>query len=540
MKSGKYKYILLFITITILATIGLQIYWNLKNYKENKVQLVKEVQTAFDNSIEYYYVEDSKNDFLAFVDNDSIPNDDFFEKIKLDTVFRNHVSRMKDIKAPYPVAKDSFSKKSDSVGFSASNNFSMEISTTTETETDKSQIPQKIKDSIKIQISNALKKKDARLSKVEFHGNANKISSVHVFKGKKATDSVSKLKDLANRIVISMVQDSITFQKLSKAVDKELARKNIVVGYSLQHFKADTLFDKFEKDPKVKLPLSAFSGTNYLPPNQKLQISFSDPTLLILKRSFTEILLSLLLSLSIIFCLLYLLKTINKQKKIDEIKNDLISNITHEFKTPITTISSAIEGIRNFNDVDDKEKTNRYLNISGQQLKKLEIMVEKLLETASLDTNELVLNKEDINIVELIKANIEKHQVVAPEKEITFNTNLETLDCKADLFHFENAISNLIDNAIKYGGNNINVNLFQRGKQTTITIEDNGIGIDKTQREKIFDKFYRIPKGNVHDVKGFGIGLFYSKKIIEKHGGTLELIPNVKTTIFKISFPDAQ
>ncbi|RZK11004.1 MAG: HAMP domain-containing histidine kinase, partial [Flavobacterium sp.] len=207
---------------------------------------------------------------------------------------------------------------------------------------------------------------------------------------------------------------------------------------------------------------------------------------------------------------------------------------------PITTISSAIEGIRNFNDVDDKEKTNRYLNISGQQLKKLEIMVEKLLETASLDTNELVLNKENINIVELIKSNIEKHQMVASEKEIIFHSNLEQLDCKVDLFHFENAISNLIDNAIKYGGNYIRVNLSKKGNQTSITIEDDGLGIEKAQREKIFDKFYRIPKGNVHDVKGFGIGLFYSKKIIEKHGGTLELVPNIKTTIFKISFPDAQ
>mgnify|MGYP003499389198 CR=1 FL=1 len=117
---------------------------------------------------------------------------------------------------------------------------------------------------------------------------------------------------------------------------------------------------------------------------------------------------------------------------------------------------------------------------------------------------------------------------------------MEQLDRRVDSFHFENAISNLIDNAIKYGGNYISVNLSKKRNETSITIEDNGLGIEKAQREKIFDKFYRIPKGNIHDVKGFGIGLFYSKKIIEKHSGTLELVPNVKTTIFKISFPDAQ
>ena len=537
MKSGKYKYILLFITITILATIGLQIYWNIKNYRENRVQLIKEVQTAFDNSIDYYYVQDSKNNFLAFVDeNDSISNDHFLDNVILDTVFKKNISKMRgsSIDNRSKIETDSIQKKIDT-GFALSVSF-----TALTKELNDFDIPQRIKDTIKWESNWRQTKDTTNESNIAIHGDFSKISSVRVIKGKRATDSISKMTNLANKIIISMFQDSITFSKLSKSVDRELARKNIAVEYSLQHFKADTVFGEFKKNKTAKFPLSAFSATTFLPPEQKLQISFSDPTILILKRSLTEILLSLALSLSIIFCLLYLLKTINKQKRIDEIKNDLISNITHEFKTPITTISSAIEGIRNFNDANDKEKTNRYLNISGQQLKKLEIMVEKLLETASLDTNELVLNKENINIVELIKSNIEKHQMVASEKEIIFHSNLEQLDCRVDLFHFENAISNLIDNAIKYGGNYIGVNLSKKGNQTSITIEDNGLGIEKAQREKIFDKFYRIPKGNIHDVKGFGIGLFYSKKIIEKHSGTLELVPNVKTTIFKISFPDAQ
>lgn len=536
MKSSKYKYILFFITITILATIGLQIFWNIKNFKENRIQLIKEVQTAFDNSIEYYYVEDSKNNFLAFVDeNDSVNDDTFLEKIKLDTVFKNHISKSKILKAPYQKKGKKDSLKTD---YTVSTNFQMEISSTNDKELAKAGITKQFKDSIKKNISKELEKQHIK-STIEIHGNSDKISSINIFKGKKATDSISKLKDLANKIIISLVQDSLVFEKLGRAVDKELARKNIDVQYSLQHFKNDTIFDRFQKKTTAPLVLSAFSGTTFLPPEQKLQISFSDPTVLLLKRSLTEILLSLALSLSIIFCLLYLLKTINKQKKIDEIKNDLISNITHEFKTPITTISSAIEGIRNFNEMDDKEKTNRYLNISGQQLMKLEIMVEKLLETASLDTDQLVLKKEQINLTELLQSTIEKYQMVTT-KTIVFDKSQENIYCKADVFHFENALSNLIDNAIKYGSEIVNINLSKAKKQIIIAVEDNGKSIDKNQREKIFDKFYRIPKGNVHDVKGFGIGLFYAKKIIEKHGGTLELVPNTKTTIFKISFPDVQ
>ena len=112
---------------------------------------------------------------------------------------------------------------------------------------------------------------------------------------------------------------------------------------------------------------------------------------------------------------------------------------------------------------------------------------------------------------------------------------MDTLYKEVDPFHFENVITNLVDNAVKYGGDTIEVNLNSLLDATEITVADNGGKIDKNQREKIFDKFYRIPTGNRHDVKGFGIGLFYVKKIVEKHHGTIQLLPDSKNTIFKIS-----
>lgn len=508
MKTKNYKYILIFITLTVLATIGLQIFWNIKNYKENKSQLINEVQTAFDNSIDYYYVEDSKNDFLAIIGNDNtVSKDDFFENLKLDTVFnKNDTLSQKKNREATTIALES-----------------IEYTPEPDDKIDKN-VTKKISNS-KFQL------------KKEFPKNTTDISSITILKGKKASDSISNIKSLVNKIIISMVKDSIEFTKLSKNLNKELLRKNIEINYRLQHYKADTIFASFPKAPNTQLQLAAFSSTTYLPKGQKLQISFSDPTILILKRSLTEIILSLLLSLSIIFCLLYLLRTINKQKKIDLIKNDLISNITHEFKTPITTISTAIEGIKNFNALDDKEKTNRYLEISGQQLKKLEIMVEKLLETASLDSNKLNLNKETIDIIPILKALIERHQMTS-EKILNFIPLQIEIICSVDAFHFENVVSNLIDNAIKYGGDSISIEIKQTKNQMILAVKDNGIGIDKTQKEKIFDQFYRIPQGNIHDVKGFGIGLFYAKKIIEKHGGILELIPNSTETIFQITLHD--
>ncbi len=235
--------------------------------------------------------------------------------------------------------------------------------------------------------------------------------------------------------------------------------------------------------------------------------------------------------------MIYLLKIISTQKELAEIKNDLINNITHEFKTPIATVSTAIEAIESFNVIDNKEKTKKYAAISAFQLKKLHQMVEKLLETATLDSESLLLQKEPTNIVDLI-AKITKKFELLTKKDINFTTNIDSKILKIDRFHFENAISNLVDNAIKYGGDSIEVTLNSVLNVTEISVADNGKGIDKSQQERIFDKFYRVPKGNTHDVKGFGIGLYYTQKIIEKHNGSINVSSNFDNTIFKLQIPN--
>lgn len=530
MKRKNYKYILFFITITVVATVGLQLYWNLKNYRENQRRFINEVQLAFDNSIEYYYVEDVKNDFIAFVNKDkSLKGEDFLETIKIDTLFSNKI-KLKNDALKSSKRKDTF----------FATNIEYKVNS------DDEEFAKLKADSIKAQINAAKNpgivviKRKPTVSKAKFIINDIKpsaIKSVSVFKGKKSIDSLSAIKDLTNRIVISMVRDSIDFKKLSKNLNKELARKNIAINYAISHYKSDTLFERFQPAKNQELSFRTTSKSTYLPQNQKLKLEFSNPTLWVLKRSITEITLSLLLSLTVIGCMIYLLQTINRQKKVDEIKNDLISNITHEFKTPITTISTAIEGIKVFNVDNDPEKTKRYLSISENQLKKLEQMVEKLLETATLETDKLTLKKGNINLTDFIKESIDKHRMVSPDKEFQLHSNAENQNIAVDVFHFENVISNLIDNAIKYGGTFIRVSIQNEQNQTIILIEDNGKGIEKKYRDKIFEKFYRVPKGNIHDVKGFGIGLYYSKKILEKHGGSLKLLPDSQLTSFKITLP---
>ena len=365
------------------------------------------------------------------------------------------------------------------------------------------------------------------------HLDSSGIKKVKVFNGKRATDSLKLIKGL-QAIFISVQNDALDHVKLDSIIKKQLTTKGISTPFYLNHFKHDTLFYSSKKEGVPTLNLQSDAKSTYVKSNEKLTLLYENPSSEILRRSSTGIILSLLLSLAVVTSLFYLLKVINQQKELAEIKNDLISNITHEFKTPITTVSTALEAINNFNAIDDKEKTKKYISISSVQIEKLHLMVEKLLETATLDSEKLLLKKEPINLVELIESNTKKHQFTNSEKTIQFSSNKSEIITNIDVFHFENAISNLLDNAIKYGGEIIEIHINQVLNAIEITVADNGKGIDKNQQEKIFDQFYRIPKGNTHDVKGFGIGLYYTKKIIEKHKGVISLISKPNNTLFKI------
>jgi two-component system phosphate regulon sensor histidine kinase PhoR len=277
-----------------------------------------------------------------------------------------------------------------------------------------------------------------------------------------------------------------------------------------------------------------------------LRAYYEDPTIQALKKSSTGILLSLLLSLSVIFCLIYLLKIISTQKELAEIKNDLINNITHEFKTPIATISTAIEAIESFNVTDNKEKTKQYAAISAFQLKKLHVMVEKLLETATLDSESLLLQKEPTNIVDLI-AKIAKKFELLTKKEIKFTTNIDSKILKIDLFHFENAVSNLVDNAIKYGQEKtpitIGVGLIDcipeiGGPGISISIKNKGEGIKADQIPRLTERFYRTDKGRSREMGGTGLGLAIVKHIISRHRGHLQIQSKLnKSTTFTVYLP---
>lgn len=369
-------------------------------------------------------------------------------------------------------------------------------------------------------------------------------------------DSLEQIKGFAQKIILSLSKKELELDSLKTFLSEELERRKMDVDHLLVLYrnrigpievnvqadgnkivkfeeKRDTLYSQasFEEED---FPLKVLSNSTFLSKDQKLALKFENASLTILKRGGIDLFVSLLISLIVIGAMLYLYRIISQQKELAEIKNDLISNITHEFKTPIATISTAMEGISNFNQANDLEKTNKYLGISKDQLKKLNGMVEKLLETASLDSNDLEIAREEVEVVSFTRQIYEKFKVISGEKTLSLETDLEEFWSSFDPFHMENAIANLLDNALKYGGENVQLRLRKTASELIWEVEDNGGQIQKQEQERIFDKFYRIPTGNVHNVKGFGIGLYYTKTLIEKHGGNIQLEVKKGSTVFTI------
>lgn len=501
MNSVKFKRIGFFIIFMILLTILFQSYAIYENYKEAKAQYQIDIQNALDKSIEQYYAEIAKSDVITFTDLNQVDADiDIFKAISPDSnkfkiSFFNRFTNSK-------LSQEEISRLDNNVILS--------------TDT--------------LNIKNVIINKG--FSNIDFM--ADQINGIAMFKGQKAYDSLNNIKELTNKIMISITRDTLDFTQISSFLSEQLTRIGFGVDYALLHHKSDSLIGGFQKDKINQFHLNAQANSTFLPRQENLTMYYENSRLAILKKGFLSIAISFIFIVFISGILLYLYRVIKSQKELSEIKNDLITNITHEFKTPIATISTAVEGIQKFNLEKDPVKTEKYLNISNQQLTKLNLMVEKLLETAILDSDRLILKKELVNIKELITQAIHKFTESGNAKPIKLFVQNDINPIMLDSFHFENAISNLLDNAIKYGGDKINVYIHQ-GEQLTITVEDNGGKISKDQKEKIFDKFYRIPKGNVHDVKGFGIGLFYTKNIIQKHNGHIILSIKENKTSFKIT-----
>lgn len=248
----------------------------------------------------------------------------------------------------------------------------------------------------------------------------------------------------------------------------------------------------------------------------------------------------------IIICAFFItVRALIKQKKLSEIKSDFINNMTHEFKTPLATISLAVDALKNEKVINDREKMNYFTGIIKEENKRMNKQVETILQAALLDKQEVQLNLKKLHAHDLITSALNNINLQVAEKKGQLDVTLAATNdvLMADDVHFTNLVSNLLDNAVKYSKDDLRIKITTQtaGNTFKIKIEDNGIGMNKETLSRIFEKFYRAHTGNLHNVKGFGLGLSYVKTMVEAHRGSIkaESLPG-KGTAFFLSFPLAK
>ncbi|MFT5832479.1 MAG: two-component system phosphate regulon sensor histidine kinase PhoR [Cognaticolwellia sp.] len=304
-----------------------------------------------------------------------------------------------------------------------------------------------------------------------------------------------------------------SFVVMNTHLEKEKEGKEKVLKASLQ----DLVGSKY----KVKLFPSDIDLPGYL------VIHFPGRVGYVWRSVLPTLLGSILFSGVILFCFAYTIQVIFEQKKLSEIKNDFINNMTHEFKTPIATISLAADSIGNPMILNNPDKVQRFTNIIKAENKRMNKQVEKVLSMALLDKREVSLSIRQINVHEIISRAVDNISLQVEKKDgkILQDLQADNPTIEADETHISNVIHNLLDNANKYTPENPQISVHTRNitEGVQIMIKDNGLGMSKEQRRKIFDKFYRVPTGNRHDIKGFGLGLSYVKAIVTEHKGDISV-----------------
>jgi len=332
--------------------------------------------------------------------------------------------------------------------------------------------------------------------------------------------------------------------KLSNYLRKELDKLHINSGFdfhfSVNHTSPQKLTPTYSETNEYTYKYHGFVFLDITGRPFFARATFGMTQFTVLYKIMTPLLLTLLLIIFTVYCFSYIIRLVIHQKKLAELKDDFINNMTHELKTPIATITVAIEALQNFNALNDPEKTQRYLQTSRIELLKLNSLVTKVLNIAAFENAGVDPVKEDIDVDELLQEIIFTHKIKAGKKtEITYqNKGINTIF--ADRLHFGNVLNNIIDNAIKYSAEpaRIDITVFKDGGNALFTITDNGIGIPPGHLELVFDKFHRVPTGNVHNVKGTGLGLSYARYVVNAHGGSISVKSEInKGSEFIVSIP---
>ncbi len=466
---SKFRWLAILMGVAITIITGFQVYWLLLNYQREKSSLAIKTEMAFKESIMSLQVA----------------------KLKFDVVNWNDSNRNKDVRI---IVNDGDTK----IRFKK--NPKTEIVSTINI------IGDKLKDSLRktpkrrMVISMNKRAKD--------HNNDTSIIEQEIVGNEPGNEN-----HFFNLLYgVDSLQDSIRVTEIDSVLAKALKKEKINVPFSVVKLDS-TVATGPEKFNEVTLGIVH-------PETYQLQLGNTFPYLM--RQITLPIMFSvLLLGITLLsFVLLY--KNLLKQRRLAALKNEFISNITHELKTPIATVGVAIEALKNFNAIDNPERTREYLDISTNELQRLSLLVDKVLKLSMFEKKEMELKFESLDLKTIVEEVINslKLQLEKRNAQVHLNTS-GNITVPGDRLHLLSVIFNLIDNALKYcrAEPDIAISINETENAVELIVKDNGIGIAPEYREKVFDKFFRIPHGDTHDAKGYGLGLSYVAQVVRQHNG---------------------
>lgn len=313
-------------------------------------------------------------------------------------------------------------------------------------------------------------------------------------------------------------------------LEQELEKEGIDLNFEFAIYDEDLATKvstmNFEKNPNTTTGVPVFLDTNN-ESNYVLYVDFPERRKYLLSSIISMVLLSILFTGVIILAYSGAIYQLIKQRRISEIKTDFINNMTHEFKTPIATINLALDSIKNPKIISDKDKVMRYLKMIKDENKRMNAQVENVLRISKLEKNELNISKEHLKLHDIIEDAVTHIQLIVEDRQGYVKTHLNALKTSvlANDTHFTNVIVNILDNAVKYSDEAPSINVYTEniGNNIVLKVKDQGNGMSKQVAKRVFEKFYREHTGNVHNVKGHGLGLAYVKRIVEDHQGHISV-----------------
>jgi signal transduction histidine kinase len=372
--------------------------------------------------------------------------------------------------------------------------------------------------------------------------NDGKDTIVKLGKNNRPRKEMSQMDGVIRDIFVSSrgLNDSIPVKSIDSAYTAALAKQKIHLRF---HVVKDTTGKETDNEDSLiyasnpiqttHVPVGFVKRVNY-------QAVFGNPSWFILQRISPQIILSFIIVALTLVSFVFIYRNLLAQQRLAAMKNEFISNITHELKTPIATVNVAIEALRNFGASQSPERTKEYLDISASELQRLSLLVDKVLKLSMFENKAIELRKEIFDMRELL------HEVLATMKlqfdkrhaKVHVTAEGESFLLYADKLHITSVMYNLLDNALKYSKEQpeISISLTRKNDHVHLTVADNGIGIPAEYTDKVFDKFFRVPTGNVHNTKGYGLGLSYVAHVVDKHDGRISVQSEVnKGSIFIVT-----